>query len=376
MRKNSFFSTIFIAIVLLLSSACKDDDNSSNTLTCTKDYDQTELLTNMVEHIIIPSYQQLGTDFSALTASINSLVQEPTEDNLEQARVDYITAYKTFQYTAHFQFGPAVDVAFRENLNNFPPNIDAIHNNLNSEIYDFNELFNAVDADQNFDKGFPALDYLLYGYDNLLVELESDTTLQFYLYGIISNMKERWSIVHSYWITSISDFVSNQGTDAGSSLSLLINAWNENYELAKRQKLGDPAGVNTLNIIYPKGVEAYYSGISLDLLQASLQASQDIYEGIRFVGNENGEGLADLLEFVEAQKDGTSLHQIITSQFATTQTAINAISGNLSTAIESDNTTVRDAYAEYSKQVLHTKTDMPSILCISITYVDNPSDSD
>ena len=91
---------------------------------------------------------------------------------------------------------------------------------------------------------------------------------------------------------------------------------------------------------------------------------------------ENRLGLDDYLATIGAQKNGQSLNQIIQTQFTAAQSALNALSGKLSDAVDNNTSTVETAYNELSKQLVNIKTDMPSVMCISITYIDNPSDSD
>lgn len=365
----------FIGGFLFTINACKDDD-SNDPLTCTKGYDQQDLLTNIVDNIITPSYNQFGNDVTTLENAINELVAQPSAATIKATKSAFVSAYTTFQHTSNFEIGTADELEFRANFNNFPPNTDDIQSNIETGVYDFAAAGSSLD----YDKGFPALDYLLYGHQNsendLVTALQTDENLQNYFLAIIADMKNRITTIQADWNTDRASFIDNRGTDAGSSLSVIINALNENYEYSKRYRLGDPAGVNALGITYPEGVEAYYSDLSIDLLKASLEASADIYKGIGFENGQNKEGLDDLLGFVDAQKGDVSLNEVILTQFETAAQQLNNINASLAQAIENDNNAVREAYTDYAQQVLYLKTDMPSTLCISITYIDNPSDSD
>jgi hypothetical protein len=150
----------------------------------------------------------------------------------------------------------------------------------------------------------------------------------------------------------------------------LINQLNENYEFLKRDRIGLPSGVLTLDIANPTKVEAFYSGISLELAIKSLEASVNLYTG------SNGLGLDDLLIAAEAMKGTETLDAVIQAQFSKAKDALEALQGPLSAAVENDQLAVQQAYAELSQQLVHIKTDMPTVLCVAITYIDNPSDSD
>jgi hypothetical protein len=104
-------------------------------------------------------------------------------------------------------------------------------------------------------------------------------------------------------------------------------------------------------------------------------SSQQIFQGIGVDGI-NGEGLDDLLLGLNADKDGVNLSNVIISQYEEIAEKMLAIDGPLSEAVDVDKEDVINAYNSLSEQVIYLKSDMPSVMCIPITYVDNPSDSD
>ena len=159
------------------------------------------------------------------------------------------------------------------------------------------------------------------------------------------------------------------------NLSQIINSWNQNYELVKRNKIGVPSGVLDLNFPLPDKVEAFYSGISSSLAIDALNASLNLYLGVGNTGI-NGVGLDDFINEVNAEKNGKTLDEVIQEQFAKALNAVSALPDPLSESIENDELPTVLAYNEITRQVVNIKTDLPSVLCISITYVDNPSDSD
>jgi uncharacterized protein len=181
---------------------------------------------------------------------------------------------------------------------------------------------------------------------------------------------------HTGWNSGYREtFVGNTGTAAGTSLSLIINNFNQNFELIKREKLGVPSGVLTLGFANPDKVEAYYSGQSLPLAIRGLEACENFYLG-RAANGSNGTGLDDYLVAANALKGGVPLDQVIREQFSKAITTLKAVPAPLSSAVQNNQQAVINAYNEVTKQVVNIKTDLPSVLCVSITYIDNPSDSD
>jgi hypothetical protein len=87
--------------------------------------------------------------------------------------------------------------------------------------------------------------------------------------------------------------------------------------------------------------------------------------------------LDDYLQAAGAEKDGRPLVEIINAQYQTAIQGLRALQpATLSQAIVNSNQAARAAYAHVLNQVVYLKTDLPSLLCVSITYVDNVDDGD
>ncbi|MFK7774828.1 MAG: imelysin family protein [Saprospiraceae bacterium] len=372
-----FFKISFLLFIssILLFTSCKNDDEQDP---CSSDFDQVALFTNVADNIIIPSYENLKLTVDELSSTTQSFVTDPNETSLSELQTAFKAAYLSWQNVAQFEFGPAEDIFLRNSLNNFPANVNQIEFNVENEVDNF-------DLPDTYDQGFPALDYLLFGVagsndlaETLNVYAENINKEKFknYLNAVVSNIQLKVTETNDQWTTSYrNSFVARTGSAAGNSLSQIINSWNENYELIKRNKIGVPSGVLDLNFPLPDKVEAFYSGISSSLALEALNASLRLYMGVNKEGTD-GVGLDDFLEEVNAEKNGMTLDAVIQNQFASAINAVAALPDPLSASIENDETPTVLAYNEITKQVVNIKTDLPSVLCISITYVDNPSDSD
>ena len=123
-----------------------------------------------------------------------------------------------------------------------------------------------------------------------------------------------------------------------------------------------------------------FYGISLDLALASVRASKDLFLGIGEGSSHNGQGLDDYLNAVEAARDNIAapLATTISSQFDLATTQLEALRplGSLQQAIRNDINAVKLPYAAIVNQIVYLKTDLPSLLCVSITYSDITDDGD
>lgn len=372
---HKLFSTIILLLILLFSS-CKEDDGGGMTNPCDHDFDEKAMYQNLADNLIIPAYADLQSKVTIMAQKAGEFTSQQDELSLGQLRTAWREAYLVWQVAAQFEFGPAETVFLRNSLNNFPADSAAIEANVASGTYDF-------DQPEAFDKGFPAMDYLLYGVGETPAEVvaffsgQSGTKYRQYVSDLVDDIKQRVDKTHTEWTIGNyrQAFIDNTGTAAGTSLSLVINNLNQNYELIKRDKLGIPSGILTLGFTNPKNVEAFYLGISIELATAAVEASKQFFLGNNLSGTV-GLGVDDFLKNKNAEKNGQPLDAIITTQFDAAIAAINALNNPLSETVDTNNAAVVNAYNEVTKQVVNLKTDLPSVLCVSITYVDNPSDSD
>ncbi len=370
------FLILTLAAFIISFVACKDDKETNTG--CNSSFDQKLLFANVADNIIIPVYESLQVDLDALVDALDAFLNAPSVTTLANAQIAFESSYLKWQKAAQYEFGPAETNFLRNSFNNFPVNTGQLETSISSGNHNFDKL-------DTYDKGFPALDYLLFGLGedresivDKYIELPDNSKRRVYLSLVVEDMQTKLSQTLSDWKGNYKyDFVENTGTADGSSLGLLVNCFNENYEIIKRDRIGIPSGVYTLNIPNPDKVEAFYSQISLDLAIASVNASKQFYKGVTEAGFD-GVGLDDYLQEINAQKNDIALDKIIQDEFELIIQKLEALNGPLNVAVGTSDTTpaLQEIYNELSKQVINIKTDLPANLCVSITYVDNPSDSD
>ena len=360
-----------LLLISLLTAWSCDSGTTGNS--CQSDFDQRAYFTYTADELIRPAYAEFAAELATLETAAAAFTASPTLTGLEAVRSAFTTSYRAWQAAELFLFGPAAEQQLREAVNPFPANPALIDGNL------ANSRFDAA-RPGDFDRGLPALDYLLYGTGTdaqaIVDFFAADPYAGSYLQQVIADMVTRTSAVEGAWSNSYRDaFIANTGTAAGTSLSLIINALNEHYEITKRDRLGIPAGVVTLGFTNPEKVEAFYSQLSLPLLEDALAASERFYLGTA-PGGTDGPGLDEYLADFDAVRAGEPLPQAIRERYAVARAAVAAINGPLSTAVDNDASTVQQAYTEVVRQIVQIKTELPSVMCVAITYVDNPSDSD
>jgi predicted lipoprotein len=371
-RFTGFFTLCLLSFSLVFTACEKEDDKKD----LQPEFDKKAMLSNIGSQIIVKNYSEfelISNDFYTAVLDFNS---NTNETKLIELQNKFKTLYEQWQYCSTFEFGPAEQLALRSNLNTFPTDSTQINSNIHSGSYQ-------LDAASNMDaKGFPAIDYLLFSSSNqdVLEKFNNDTQAaerKKYLLDLAGEIKKLSSSVYQMWQTAgsnyLSTFENNTGSDINGSIGLLINQFNYDFELLKNAKLGIPLGKRTLGNALPEKVEAPYSNYSNLLISAQLQNLEYIYLGTS-KGKNEGIGLDDYLEKVDAKYNGASLNQKIKEKFSSLKIKINNLPKSLNIAVVEDYSQVDACYAEMQQLAVLLKVDMPSVLGVIITYQDNDGD--
>jgi uncharacterized protein len=371
-KKSILILSIVTGIILFLFS-CKKEKQDDDA---TPEFDRKAMLSNIGSNIIIPNYQILQTEANALDAAVTQFTTTTDSANLIALQIAFKNTYNAWQLCSTFELGPAETDLLRANVNTFPTDTAQINSNISSGSYNLGTASN-LDA-----KGFPAIDYLLFNttVNNLLLKYTSDANAgnrKVYLSALSGEIKTKVTAVYNSWITSggnyITTFSNNTGADVGSSLGLLTNQLNYDFETLKNYKIGIPLGKKTLGTPLPEKVEGYYGKNSVALAVEQLKNIERIYLGKSGQGID-GTGIDEYLIHLKSQYNGGLLSTAIKSQLTTTINKLQSIPDPLSQTILNNPSVVDAVYLEMQKLVVLFKTDMPSALGVLITYQDNDGD--
>ena len=356
------------AFFLILFSSCDPEEKV--------DIDRRAMLENYANNVIIPSFTIFKTKVDLLKQSSDTFTTSPDVQKLQQLQQVFLNTYRAWQIVEVYEFGPAKDVVLRSSLNTFPTDTGKIGNNIRSGNYDLEVAAN-ISA-----KGLPALDFLLFGIapDDAAItalytnDVYSANRVQ-YLNDLVNEIQQKTNSVVNAWQAGYKEtFINADGTDAGSSLALLVNELNYTWELTKNPRIGIPLGKRSLNVPLPEKTEAYYSGISVELAVLNLQNIRRVFLGEGPNGISEGESLKSNLDELNAEYNGQPLSQAIITQIDLAMSKTALIPDPLSDAVIQNKQTVDEAYIEIQKTVILIKTDMPSAMGVLISYQDSDGD--
>lgn len=366
MYQRLFVTSIYITLLVGFVSCEESEIPEENS------FDRADMLSNVTQNLIVPAYTDLQAAVNVLESSAEDFIQNPNLGSLETFQEAWETAYGNWQYANAFNFGPAGEQGTRrslqEEVGTFPVSPEKIEVALMGS-----PNFNDFNRDT---RGFLAVEYLIFGNEATNEEVVSSFSSQNrkdYLTGAVSDINQRIAEVLSQWNGGYaSEFTQNLGTDAGSSTSMLYNEFVKSFESAKNFKLGLPLGRRPGQTqAEPKLVEAYYSGKSAAMLGMHLEALDNIWHG-RSRQGQNGKGFREYLESVVG---GQALIEATEAQMAEVKVALeNLPDVPLTEQVQNLSEPADRLHTELQKHTRYYKSDMSSLLGISITFSSGDGD--
>ena len=355
--------TSIVLLLLLVIVGCSTDNANNHP-----DYDRSSVLADQANNIIGPNFSVLATSCESLENSINTLIADPSLSHLEDARNALLDARTAFQKcTPYSSFGPSNSYALRNELNTFPSDTALIEQNIASGEYVLGSV-STLDA-----QGFPAIEYMLWSGndDDILNALTNENNRLDYLTALSARCQEISSTVSDEWTSYSTMYIQQDGTDVGSSLGMVVNSLNLDFEKFIRDgKVGIPLGIRSLGNPLPGHVEAPYSGNSKALLTASLEGLLQLIEG----SEGSSYSLSTYMDHVGAQHSGTELSGVIRNHINDLMNQVNAIDRPLEVWLVEEAGAADQLYTDLQQLVVYLKVDMTSSLGILISYQDTDGD--
>lgn len=364
MLKTISITGAFVASLILMG--CPSDKQTPSDA-----FDRKAMLADVADALIIPAYAQVDSANVVLRNAVDQFTAQPAEPLLSECRNAWKVCVFLWQRASPYNFGPAEGLYgnLRENIATFPANADSIEGYI-------------VAADtslQNFNRdtrGYYGIDYLLFSGDitSVTQRFQDDVNRRAYLRAIVRDVEQRVSTVYSTWASAYrSEFISRNGTDAGSSTSLLFNHMNMSYELAKNYKVSLPLGrVAGQTQIEPGKVEAYYSGYSIALLKEHYVTIMRIWRG----ETADGANIVGFKEYLESVPGGDRLIVDTEMQTDSVSIALQSLSDDesLSAIIINQPDRLEPLYAGMQKFTRFIKSELSSLIGIAITYSSGDGD--
>lgn len=354
-----------LALLVGFVTACS---SSTDDPTKPETFDRKAMLQHYADDLIRPSFRELQTNITTLSANVEVFMKAPTSANLTALQTAWLKSQLSYQAANAYNFGPAGEAGSRmalvQEIGTFPVTT------LKIETAIAQGLANTNDA--NYDaRGLTAIEYMLFdkdGNNEYILEGLQTASRQVYLKKLVTNVKQRVGEVVTGWDSYVATFVSNDGTEAGSSISVLYNEFVRSYGTLKNHKIGLPLGVRPGQTApQPELAEGYYGGQSLALAQAHFIALENHWHGR--TATADGPGFR---EYLASLPKGSALVTATEAQLAAIRKEFEALSDSpsLTEQVQTKKPAVETLYNGLQKNTRFFKNDMSSLLGIPLTFND------
>ncbi|MCX6141338.1 MAG: imelysin family protein [Candidatus Kapabacteria bacterium] len=371
MKPSTPVFIFLFSLITCVICACDDSGNSTQV----DRFDRQAMLKGVADKLIIPSFAELHARATEVVEQTIALADNstPTVVEIERLRKSVSSLTVQWQKVISYNFGPAEGPlgTLVENVSTFPVNTSAIE----TFIAEGDTTFQNFRRDT---RGLSALDYLLFNgtAEEVTTALRDvvGANRRSYVKAVANAILVEVSIVHSAWVGPYrQSFIDRSGTDAGSSLSLVFNHFNIGYELLKNFKialpLGKRAGQSTTE---PLRVEAYHQATSLQLARAQFDAVVDLWYG----RTATGDTFPSFRAYLKTVAYGDRLIADTENQIIAVTSAFDALgtSTSLSVLVSTNPGAVEPLNTQLQKLTRFFKSEMSSLLGISITYSSGDGD--
>ncbi len=335
------------------------------------------MLINMVDNYILSAVNEYLNKVETLNIEIEYFTNQPNVQNLVNIRNAWYQALLVWQDVLFFSNITSLNSHNFIDLTNIYP-VDTL--NIEDKISLGNTT---IETNTDFDtRGFQALDYLLnkrgYSDSELVNYLISSSNYIGYINNIIDDLQSIAHNLKTEWINYRNDFVADyESNSPGSATSLIVNQLCLTYEYyIRRAKVGLPLGVYNQfsSTVYPEKFECYHYGQSLPFLSRSLISLKNYINGMDYSSLNNGLGLDDYMDFVDAQYGAMDLTTAINNKFNEIDDKILSLNDPLSDQVIINQVAVQELYDKMHSLLPLLKADLTSALGVSITYSDNDGD--
>ncbi len=299
MKKIALF--ISIASFVTFAACTKPSDTGGSNPQDFKTLTST-VITDFVNKTGLPTYSALKDRATVLNASIISLNNTPTDDNLLAARQAWFDIRTVWEQSEGFLFGPVEDDNYDPDTDTWPVNF----NDLDSLMNSANPLGeNDIEAlTQQSLKGYHPIEYILFGRGGSRTAASLTSRQKEYMMSLSQNLLSKATALYNSWLPTGGGY-ANQILTAGAGSTAFAKKQDLYNSIAGALtdicgevgggKMLEPYNTQDSNL-----VESPFSGNSVTDFKNNIIGAYNVYLGMN-----GGTGLKDLVRAKNISLDNT-----------------------------------------------------------------------
>ncbi len=204
MRK---ITLIFTLIIVFYS--CKKSDDQVNTTTDL----ETEIIQDYSHKVCKKSYQMLAEATNALDVKIETLINNPNQQNLIECQNQWKEARRIWEKTESWLFGPVSTDDIDPKIDTWPVDFNRLDSIINGTV-DITPNF--IESSEFALKGFHPIEYLIFGKGGNRIASQLKPRELVFLKELSSNLKNQTNLLYLSWSENGGNYIE-QLLKAGSS---------------------------------------------------------------------------------------------------------------------------------------------------------------
>lgn len=296
---------LFIPIsALILLGACKrSDDTPVNDMTMT----EAAVLSNFVDGVARPQYNDLASKSDALYNSIVALQATPTDANLTAARQSWKDMRAVWERCEGFLFGPVDDDNYDPYMDTWPTDYVQMDSLLNSSG---SLTLNAIQNITLSLRGFHPLEYILFGQNGTRTAAGITARQKEYMSSLATDLRNNCHALADAWEPTKGAYgvqitVTGERAKYATRREVFLAMVDGLIEIC--EEVGEGKMEEPFVEKNPQKVESPYSGNSVTDFRNNIVGLQNVYLG-RYTAD--GAGLNDIVAMSNAALDNKLQAQI------------------------------------------------------------------
>jgi putative iron-regulated protein len=294
--KTSF--TIFVLTLFSLTSCHKAVESGTNT----QDFDslETEVIQDFTNDLVFYRYSSLLNACVTMQSSIATLVNQTTDANLAQSKLDWKNLRSDWEQSEGFLIGPVESKDYDPNTDTWPTDYIQMDSLLGSE----NPL--STDDVKNLSqslRGYHPLEYMLWGEGGSRTPSNFTAREKLYMTSLISDiLSNNVQPLYNDWFLGSDNYqaqvltAGKGSTEFSTRQALFLNIQSVMSDICNEvgtSKMYEPFVTRDSSI-----TESPYSGNTLIDFKSNIMGLQQVYMGLN-----GGKGLKDLVDAKNLQLD-------------------------------------------------------------------------